>query len=104
MDASAGINEQDAGLFSLDAYDPTGTAITNLGTGWTEDTDDETNNAITDGSGNVIDQFRIFTNSTLDQVVLAVVQIMGASENRRVHHCIIMLKERPSKQQAQWYL
>jgi hypothetical protein len=32
------------------------------------------------------------------------VQIMSASEKRRIHHCIIMLKGLPSKQRAKWYL
>jgi hypothetical protein len=33
-----------------------------------------------------------------------VVQIRSASEKRRIHHCIIMLKGLPSKQRAKWYL
>lgn len=36
MDASTGINEQDAGLFSQDAYDNPGTVETNIGYGSTE--------------------------------------------------------------------
>ena len=35
MDASTGINEQDAGLFFQDAYDNPGMVETNLGDGWT---------------------------------------------------------------------
>ena len=34
----------------------------------------------------------------------AVVQIAGASEKRRIHRCIIVLKGPPSRQRAQWYL
>jgi hypothetical protein len=77
MDAGAGINAQDGGLFSLDAYDAPGTAESNLGAGWTEDVDDEKiNNAWIDQivdptDGSTIDQFRVFVNSTLDQILFA---------------------------------
>lgn len=46
MDASEGINAQDAGLFSQDAYDAPGTVEPDLGVGWTEDVADEEVNGV----------------------------------------------------------
>ncbi len=75
MDASTGINAQDAGLFSFDAYNDD--APLNLGGDWVEDAADEKDstgaqiNEIKDDSGSVIDQFRIFTSNSLGEVVFA---------------------------------
>lgn len=78
MDASTGINEQDAGLFSQDAYDDPGRVETNLGDRWTEDVTDEQaadgtwiNQTIDPSDGSAIDQFRVFVNTSLDEIVVA---------------------------------
>jgi len=79
MDASTGINAQDAGLFSQDAYHDPGTDETaNLGDGWAEDeTDEKTadgtwiDQAVDPTDSSTIDQFRVFVNSSLHEIVFA---------------------------------